>query len=78
MQRLNDAINLRLAHTSRVLVVLLQENHLDTALVRKQMNDDPILPYLRIAVLKALVALVLKVEYPSFRRFGQHDALDEQ
>jgi hypothetical protein len=57
MQRVNDALNLRLAHTGWVLVVLLQENHLDTARVRKLVNDDLILPYLRIAFLKGLVAL---------------------
>lgn len=70
MERPYNAINLRLSDTRRTPVVLLGKNHLDTSLVRKHMNNNPILSDLRIAELKPPVALVLQVKYPCFSKSG--------
>jgi hypothetical protein len=49
---LDDEIDFGLRDTCGVSVVFLKENHLDTAIVREEVNCDPILPDLRIAFLQ--------------------------
>jgi len=78
VQRLNDAIDLRLRNPCGDLVVLFAENQLDAAVVRIVVDHNSVLWALCIALLKALEVLVLQLEDSSLGAFRRRQGFDDK